>query len=41
MERKSGNAGAQKKEQEYEKIKRGTGDFLARNYFCDRIFGAS
>jgi hypothetical protein len=41
METKSGNAGAQKKEQEYEKIKRGTGDFLARNYFCDRIFGAS
>jgi len=35
------NAGAQKKEQEYEKIKRGTGDFLARNYLCDRIFGAS
>jgi hypothetical protein len=35
------NAGAQKKEQEYEKIKRSTGDFLARNYLCDRIFGAS
>jgi len=35
------NAGAQKKEQEYEKIKRGTGDFLAGNDICNRIFGAS
>jgi hypothetical protein len=35
------NAGAQKKEQDYEEIKRSTGDFLARNDICDRIFGAS
>jgi hypothetical protein len=41
MRMKIQNAGAQKKEQEYEKIKRGTGDFLARNDICHRIFGAS
>jgi hypothetical protein len=34
-------AGAQNKEQDYETIKRSTGDFLARNDICHRIFGAS
>jgi len=34
-------ADAQKKEQDYEKIKRSAGDFLARNDICHRILGAS
>jgi hypothetical protein len=41
MERKSGNGWRAEEGIEYEKIKRGTGDFLARNDICRRIFGAS
>jgi hypothetical protein len=41
METKSGKGWRAEEGIRYEKIKRGTGDFLARNRFCDRIFGAS
>jgi hypothetical protein len=41
VRKKSANADAQKKEQDYEKIKRSTADFLAGIHVCDRIFGAS